>query len=203
MRCVRFYLPLILSVLCLPQIAGAATVRVEQLWHDLGFASNGRTAESVGIFDDTSISGVGLEVAPLTYFALATYTNGVGQNFLLADFPDPPSTTVEGNIVATFHDGVFQYLAGVSNGGGARIAMTDGNSSSGAQVEGLNIAGVELIRSFSGSGYWEYRLQNTDLIYPQQPSPVPVPAAIWLFATALLVLVRRGHRTTPATAAGI
>ena len=199
----RLLFPLILSLLCLSQAAGAATVRVEQLWYNYspigGVINPSYTAETVGVFDNSGLSGVGVEQFALTYFGLAAYTNGVGQHFLLADFPDPPSTTVEGNIMATFHDGVFQNLGGVDNGGAARIAMTDGNSSSGAQVEGLNIAGVDLIRHFSGSGSWYYRLQTTNLVYPQPPSAIPLPGAIWLFAPALAALGWLRRRNTVVT----
>ena len=183
MRHVQLACPLIVFLLCLPQTAGAVTVRVEQLWHDLNFSGTGRSAETVGIFDDAGITGSGNEIVALTSFSMATFTNGIGQTFLRAVFPDPPSTTVEGNIVAGFQDGVFLGLGNVATGGSARIAVINGNTGGGAG--GINIAGNELIWLFPASGFWEYRLQTTDLIYPTPPSAVPLPGAIWLFATAL------------------
>ena len=189
---------IILVIASLPYTAGAATVRVEQLWHDIGFAGNGRTAETVGVFDDAGVTGSGTEFVALTSFSMATYTNGIGQTFLRADFPDPPSTTEEGNIAAGFQNGIFQGLLNVSTGGSARISLIDGNTGGGAG--GLNIAGDELIWLFPASGFWEYRLQTTDLVFPQPPSAIPLPGALWLFGPALAALGWLRRRSTAAIA---
>jgi len=195
---VQFVYSFALLAVLVSQICTAATVRVDQHWNDLN-SSTGRTAVTTAIFDDSGFTGIGYELTPLTYFGMATYTNGIGQNFNLADFPDPPSLTAEGNIAAGFRDGVFEGLGNVALGGSARIAMVNGNPPFGG-AGSLNIAGNELIWHLPVSGEIEYRLQTTAVTYPQ-PSPVPLPAAIWLFAPALLGLGglrRRAARLAPA-----
>lgn len=186
MKPVRFVLPFILGLLLLPHSANAAVVRVEQLWWGFSPLFGGVfdptvTVDTLGIFDDAGISGVGVEAVALTHFSMAVYKNGIGQNFNVADFPVPPSLTQEGNIAAVFNNGVFNGLSGVNLGGAARIAIRDGNT--GGFAGGINIAGNELIWSFPASGTAEYRLQSTDLVFPN--ASVTLPGAVWLFLSAL------------------
>ena len=203
MRRTRSICPLVLFMLCLPQVAAAASVRVEQLWYYYLPVSNtidsSFTAETTGIFDDSAISGSGLEVVPLTYFGMATYQDGVGQHFNRADFPDPPSTTEEGNIVAEYYNDVFQRLVNVSTGGSARILLRNG-SLTGDISGSMNIAGDRMIWHLPGSGEWEFRLQTTEVLYPQA-SVVPLPGAIWLFASAVLGLGWLRRRSAPGARA--
>ena len=105
MKAVRFVLPFILGLLLLPHSANAAVVRVEQLWWGYSPLFGGAldptvTVDTVGVFDDAGITGSGQESVALTYFSMAVYKNGIGQHFNIADFPDPPSLTQEGNIAA-------------------------------------------------------------------------------------------------------
>ncbi len=190
MRITRKFYPLILLVLCLPHTAGAAVVRIDQVWHTLDFATSGMSAETTALVDSALLTGIGDEVAPVRYFSMATYTNGIGQNFVIANLPDP-RLDQEGNIGASFSDGVFGFLGGVNLGGAARIPLLNGNNlgaSAGSMSIALNFKiGPELIWHFPVSGERKYYLQSTNVRYPQT-SPVPLPGAIWLFAPALLGL---------------
>lgn len=188
---------LIFTCITLPLNAVASSVRIEQLWW--GFVPIGGTLDpsvtvnTVGVFDDTGLTGLGDEVVALHYFGMSVFKNGIGQNFNIAVFPTPPSTTEEGNIAASFHNGTFTGLNGVNLGGSARIAIIDGNS--GNNAGGINIAGNELIWSFPVSGTAEYRLQSTELVYP---TIVPLPATAWLFLSGLPLLLAVSRRRTSA-----
>ena len=161
-----------------------AIIRVSQLWHTPDFQNNGFSAETMGFFDDSSITGVGEELVALDRFWMQTRTNGAAKNFNEAVLPEPRLDR-EGNIAAIFRDGSFYILSGVALGGSARIGLVDPGS--GAGGGSINIAGTELIWNFPISGQREYHLQQTRVIYPQ-PSTVPLPGAIWLFAPALFGL---------------
>lgn len=168
--------------------ARADIIRVEQLWYGFqpigGITNPSITVNTRAVFDDSSITGVGIERVPVSFFDMAVYLNGIGQNYNVADFPDPISLIEEGNMAAVYQNGVFQLLGNVSTGGAARVTIRNGNG--GAFAGGINVAGGELIWSFPISGTAEYRLQTTTVV--NTTPQVPVPAAIWLFSSGLLML---------------
>ena len=191
MKRIRCTFTLMLLVSCLLQSAGAVTVRVEQLWEGWNplFGGNPvpeRTVETLGIFDDAGITGSGQEAVAMTYFSKTALLNNNPQNFNVANLADPPSTTMEGNIVAIFQDGVFNRISTVGTGGNAGVGIRDGGS--GVNGGFIQIDGFELIWNFPVSGFAEYRLQSTDLVYPQV-SAVPLPATVWLLGSALAALL--------------
>ena len=193
MKTSRTLVFLLAAILALP--ASAATIRVDQLWYrfiQIGAVTDPTlTIDSVAIFDDAGITGVGIERVPVGYFSLTVRDNGIGQNFLLVDFPDPVSVDEDGNIAAVFQDGVFQTLSNVSTSGGLpRASLIDGNN--GNNAGGLNVSGGSLFWFFPISGVWEYTLQSTTVT--GSIPVVPVPAAIWLFASGLLGLAGVARR---------
>ena len=73
MRC-KSKITAILLLLLLPQLGNAATVRVEQEWFrfiQIGAVTDPNlVVDTVAIIDSSSISGVGIEQTPLSYFSM-------------------------------------------------------------------------------------------------------------------------------------
>ncbi len=169
--------------LCLSQAAQSSRIIVTQEWDERSVLSNGETARTEAVFSDTGITGTGVESVLVDYFGMNLIKYGIGQNFSLADFSDPPTRSEEGNMLAIFSDGVFSYLLNVSLGGAARITMRD--SISGVAFYSINIGPGKIDFHLDPSGERDYFLQTTQIdIIP----PVPVPGALLLFASGLFGL---------------
>ncbi len=182
MRC-KSKITAILLLLLLPQLGNAATVRVEQEWFrfiQIGAVTDPNlVVDTVAIIDSSSISGVGIEQTPLSYFSMLYTDNGLPSSFNVAMTPS--------DVTAQFQDGIFQFFSG----------NTTPWQNSAAGGFNVSTATGELFWLFPISGVWEFTLQTTDVILPA--APVPLPATAWLMAPALLLLTRfRNKSALPA-----
>ncbi len=174
MRCNGKIITSIFLLFLLPQLANAATVRVDQQWFRFiqigAFTDPNLVANTVAFIDSSTVAGVGIELAPLTYFGLSYIDNGLPTTSVIATTPS--------DVTAQFQNGIFEFFSG----------NTTPWNVSGAGGFNVNTAIGELFWLFPGSGEWEFRLQTTDVILPA--APVPLPATAWLMAPALLLLTR-------------
>ena len=189
------------ALLLIATASQGASIRIEQTWLSTGFATNGRLINTTSIVDADSITGVGIEDAPLLLLNMSVFQNGIGQNFNRANFTDPPNLTDEGNSGARFEDGVFKNLFNVNNGGAARVGLKNGNapfgSAGGYAVGANNAAGTfEFIWFFPVSGQEEFLLDQTQTIVTF-PQAVPLPGAFGFLVFGLGWLVIRGSSRAP------
>ena len=173
--------------------AQAANIRIEQTWLSPNFATNGRLINTLALLDETLITGVGVEDAPLLVFTHTVLQNGVGQNFNRATFTDPPNLMEEGNSGARFVDGVFSNLFNVNNGGAARVGLINGgqpfNSAGGYAIFANNAAGTFELRWFFPISGDESFLLDQSATVVTFPQAVPVPGGLVFFLSGLGVLM--------------
>jgi len=187
-----------LSLLCLSvSSANAATMRIDQLWnhfdYGIGTPPNLYNLGTSAIFSDSAITGIGIEEIIVSYMSITMFKGTVGQNFSRADFNAPHDLSTEGNVYARYNNGVFTYLHHVDQGGSARVQLRTGDLT-GPVSGAFNIVQGELTYWFPVSGRHNYRLISTTESVLGPPSPIPVPAAVWLFGSALLGLIGFGKR---------
>jgi len=181
---------LILGILfLLMQQSHAATVRLDQNWDHENIAASGYHLQTVAIYDNSSLTGIGQERILLDTFGIHWFESALRLNFYVADFTDPPSLALEGNIFAQYNSGVFDGLFHVDNGGSARILIRNGDL--GGPVGGsINITGNQLIHHLPVSGQLRYGLVSSTFTI----TAVPVPGALVLFASGLFGLGFFGKR---------
>lgn len=179
----------------------AANIRIDQTWLSPNFAANGRLINTVALLDETLISGVGVEDAPLLVFTHSVLQNGIGQNFNRATFTDPPNLVEEGNSGARFVDGVFSNLFNVNNGGAARVGLINGgppfNSAGGYAIFANNAAGTFELRWFFPISGDESFLLDQSATVVTFPQAVPVPGGLVFLLSGLGVLMT-GRNNRPS-----
>lgn len=174
----------------------AASIVIRQSWLSSGFAVNGRTADTTSVVNASDISGTGIEDALLTYFGMAVYMHGIGQNFNTANLPAEPSFDKEGNVFARFNNGSFVGLGNVNLGGNPSVGLINGGppyQSAGGFLVGGGAQGPELIWLFPISGQETFLLDplGTTVTFPLN---VPIPAALLLLLSACGVLLGAASR---------
>ncbi|MGR8920198.1 MAG: hypothetical protein ACU85V_11290 [Gammaproteobacteria bacterium] len=172
-------------------VASAESIVIRQTWLSTNFASNGRLAKTTSVVPAANVTGVGIENVLLSAFSMAVEMNGIGQNFNLADLPDEPSLTEEGNAFAVFLDGAFQRLGQVNNGGNPAVPLVNGNppfNAAGAFLVGTGSLGEELIWGYPVSGSEEFLLDAaaTTVTFP---AAIPLPGALVLLLAGLGALL--------------
>ena len=163
----------------------AATAHASLVRVDSGYLLNpGLTVSTVAFFDDALKGGPGSGGAIIQ----------VDEYFLT--FSDRgPSTGVEADITSPG----FGVTARFNNGSFVRFLGSGGLSGLGLGSLtnfALEIPSSRLVVNVLFTGQRNYALESQSGLIPLTQSPVPVPAAVWLFGTALIGLVGFGRRKT-------
>ena len=165
--------------------AFASLYRVDSL-----YTNGANSVLANAFFDLSTITGTGDEEAQVTdlilKFNFRSYKQSVNINVVAG--PSWP----EGTILAHFNDGNFLFFDSVDRGGNNSVAVTPPSNWLG---ENVSLGPALLLDIPCCAGFVKYELQSSSDPILVGPLPaVPVPAAIWLFGSALIGLVGFGKR---------
>lgn len=159
--------------------AQASLVKVETFWQ--GQNNTNAFLNTTTFLDMTSFTGIGIETISVTSFDL-----------VFGDLrPTHPDTFLTAELSSS--DKVFiHFINGVVSTYSASIVNLD----PGNNFFVINPSLGRLSRNFPLVGQANYVLQPGSVV--TLPSAVPVPAAVWLFGTALIGFVGMSRRTKAA-----
>ena len=156
--------------------AQASLVKVESFWQStISFFS----LETTAFLESTSFTGIGAETISVTSFDLLFIDNRTTDPGLFLTAELSPSNEV---FIHFINGAVSTYSA-------SRVNLDPGNT-----FFVINPSLGRLSREFPLVGQSNYTLQSGSVVTLPSVSPVPVPAAVWLFGTALVGFVGFGRR---------
>jgi hypothetical protein len=158
--------------------AQASLVKVESFWLS---TSTIFSLETTAFLESTSFTGIGAETISVTSFDLLFIDNRTTDPGLFLTAELSPSNEV---FIHFINGAVSTYAA-------SRVNLDPGNT-----FFVINPSLGRLSREFPLVGQSNYTLQSGSVV--TLPSAVPVPAAVWLFGTALIGFVVISRRTKVA-----
>lgn len=199
-RIVRSILIAVSATAAVIQSASAAPVTYRQYWDPAAQPDVQGDLTTTASWDDSSLTGVGIETIFLSQYTVLRMLNGVGQSFEYALLPDPADVfSLQLNtLVANYENGIFRGISVISHGGNGFVSLSlDGVNASGTGVGfRQKAADFQFLYPLPISGLWNYNLQRSEFLTqspPPAPTTVPIPGAAVLFAfgAAMIGYVRR------------
>jgi len=143
-----------------------------------------------GTFTRVGLVGLPLEMS----HGINGYVHGNGNNFAQISGSGDPVTLNQINpsvfdYAITAIDGLVTYSATDTNGGSQAFSLSYADT----EIVLDNITALSF-RTHNTTGTSPVWLDDIELQFHNVPSPVPVPAAVWLFGTALVGFVGMSRR---------
>lgn len=175
--------------------ADAVMFTVESEYTSTGTPPDSIDVRTKAFFSDTGVTGVGTERVQVEQLEFRFRSRGFGlqvPTIVLAP-PDSFGNFPHGTFLAQFTNGAFDFLVSSDQGGGfangpATIRPPAGPFS--PVYIALGTTGMTERIGFTGLA--RYNLKSTSVTTSGPLNPVPLPAAFWLFAIAVVNLATIG-----------